>query len=221
MKYYLWINEAPEGPFEDWEILKKLTVRNIALDTLAYEDGNPKSKWIKVSEIPAIRWSEAEFPTNLRQPDSLWYYLREQNQVVGPVTSNGLQALAATGEVSPETLICRENSEAWIPHSDAFRPTAIPISASTSAPIADPNVANGASTRIAIILGVGILSFLYLFGSSHTPSSTTNRYKSSTAEGEAILKDMDSYNANPLRTQAERKEIERRMREYENKVYSK
>ena len=221
MKYYLWINEAQEGPFEDWEILKKLLDQNIHLDTLAYEEGNPKSKWIKVTEIPAIRWSETEFPTSLKQPDTLWYYLRDLNQVVGPITSNGLKALAATGEVSPETLICRESTEEWMPHSEAFRPTAIPISASTSAPIADPNAANGATTRITIILGVGILSFLYLFGSSHTPSSTTTKYRSSVAEGEAILKDMDSYNANPVRTQAERKEIEKRMREYENKVYSK
>jgi hypothetical protein len=57
MKYYLWINETQEGPYEDWEILKKLTDKLISEDTLACEDGAPEPKWIKVKEIPAIRWS--------------------------------------------------------------------------------------------------------------------------------------------------------------------
>ena len=72
-----------------------------------------------------------------------------------------------------------------------------------------PKAANGDILRAALILGAALL-FLYLYsiGSSH-------KSRSSIAEGEAILKDMDSYNANPVRTQAERKEIERRMREYD------
>ena len=57
MKYYLWINENQEGPYEDWEILKKLTAKVIPEGTLACEDGAPEPKWIKVTEIPAIRWS--------------------------------------------------------------------------------------------------------------------------------------------------------------------
>jgi hypothetical protein len=34
MKYYLWINETQDGPYEDWEILKKLTDKKITLETL-------------------------------------------------------------------------------------------------------------------------------------------------------------------------------------------
>lgn len=78
-----------------------------------------------------------------------------------------------------------------------------------------PKSLNGDILRAALMLGAALL-FLYFYsiGSSH-------KSKSSVAEGEAILKDIENYNANPLRTQAERKEIEKRMREYENKVYSK
>ena len=57
MNYYLWINETHSGPWEASEILKKLIDKIIPLETLACEEGVAPPRWIKVSEIPAIRSS--------------------------------------------------------------------------------------------------------------------------------------------------------------------
>jgi hypothetical protein len=55
-KYYLWINEAQDGPFEVWEILQKLIAKEISEDTPAYEEGASEPKWIKIIDIPGIRF---------------------------------------------------------------------------------------------------------------------------------------------------------------------
>jgi TPR repeat protein/DNA-directed RNA polymerase subunit RPC12/RpoP len=43
-----------------------------------------------------------------------WYYLSEENEVIGPVSETALSQLKACGEIKNETRICREGTEDWI-----------------------------------------------------------------------------------------------------------
>lgn len=43
-----------------------------------------------------------------------WYYLSEENEVIGPVSGPALRQLIACGEIKNETRICREGTEDWI-----------------------------------------------------------------------------------------------------------
>ena len=63
-------------------------------------------------------------------PEDKWYYSHGDNQVVGPISYAGLRALAASREITSDTLICREGSDAWIPFYQLTpaqpQPTALP-----------------------------------------------------------------------------------------------
>lgn len=43
-----------------------------------------------------------------------WYYINEENAVIGPVSETALRQLKACGEIKNETRICREGTEDWI-----------------------------------------------------------------------------------------------------------
>lgn len=221
MKYYLWINDTQEGPFEDSEILQKLSVQSINLDTLAYEVSGSNPNWIKVSEIPEIRSAEVKFATKPQPSSARWYYLNDRQQVAGPVRAEGLSELAGMKEISKETLICSEGTEIWIPYAEVFPQTN--ISTTNTSPRLNQNTANPSEIgRSALLVGFGILASIYILNCRSTSSlsaPTKNKSSERVAEGEALLEEMEKYNANPVRTQAERKDIERRVREYENKVY--
>ena len=221
MKYYLWINEAQEGPFEDWEILKKLLDQNINLDTLAYEEGGSNANWVKVSEIPEICWTETQIPTTPQLSSAHWYYVSDQQRVAGPVRAEGLKVLAGINEISKETLICSEGTETWIPYAQAFpqnQISTITISKNRKQNTENPFLAG------FFVLIICITALIFINSANSTSGTTVTKKSKSNAtvaEGEALLEEMEKYNANPRRTQAERKDIERRMHDYENRVYSK
>ena len=43
-----------------------------------------------------------------------WYYINDENEVIGPVSETALRQLKACGEIKNETRICREGTEDWI-----------------------------------------------------------------------------------------------------------
>lgn len=220
MKYYLWINEAQEGPFEDWEILQKVLDQNINLDTLAYEEGGSNPSWIKVSEIPAICWTESKMPPAPQPSNERWYYINDQQRVAGPARAEGLKVLAGINEISKETLICSEGSDTWIPYAQVFPQTQ--KSTIATSPTRKKNAENPFfAIFFALVVGMAVLIFINSTSSTSGTSIKRNKSNATVAEGEALLEEMEKYNANPRRTQAERKDIERRMQDYENRVYSK
>ncbi len=106
MKYYLWINENQEGPYEDWEILKKLTDQIISGDTLACEEGALEPKWIKVQEIPAIRWSSTfaakqhrSTPSIFASESSISYFSSSFGRVYSLLGIIGTVILALSGQI--------------------------------------------------------------------------------------------------------------------------
>jgi hypothetical protein len=56
-----------------------------------------------------------------------WYYVNAAEQQAGPVDDAGLEALGASGQITPETLIWREGMTDWLPCGEV-RPVAVPVS---------------------------------------------------------------------------------------------
>jgi DNA-directed RNA polymerase subunit RPC12/RpoP len=51
-----------------------------------------------------------------------WYYLSEENEVIGPVSETVLRELRACGGIKNETRVCREGTEDWIISTEVFDP---------------------------------------------------------------------------------------------------
>ena len=49
-----------------------------------------------------------------------WYYLNDNNEVIGPVTVAGIKALRAGGEIAANTILRQEGTDSWIAYSHAF-----------------------------------------------------------------------------------------------------
>lgn len=65
-----------------------------------------------------IREPSFSFPKE--ESPLFWYYLTEDKQTKGPVSSLGLQQLQKEGTIGEGTLVWNENFENWTPFNEAF-----------------------------------------------------------------------------------------------------
>jgi hypothetical protein len=153
--------------------------------------------------------------------EALWFYFRDQQDVVGPLSAEGLKALAASNEISPETPVCREGTESWISYSEAFPPETPSISAANHEAVVSPEVrflVNGCAVAVIIVS-----LFLIAFYEPPPPSDfarTEERIKrerivQALAKDEVLLKEVERFNADTAPSDGHRRAIEKQLRELE------
>ena len=72
--------------------------------------------------LPSVQPPTAPLPQPqpLQQPQADWYYLDQNRQPVGPVSTLQLQELCDQGHIAPSTYLWKEGMAAWQKQSECF-----------------------------------------------------------------------------------------------------
>lgn len=95
-----------------------------------------------------------------------WYYLTEENEVVGPVSEEALRSMLESGSLSPASQVCREGTEEWIELEAVLRvgisgPAAESQNRAVNAPVRK-NTNQSVKSRVDRKMGLGAGAFFVL-----------------------------------------------------------
>lgn len=132
MRYFLWIDDKKQGPYDEEHIRGLLDRRAVPPTTLALaEDGT--GDWAPTHLPSLIGPAKAESP--VAKP----YYILDAEETRGPFTIGQLRSMWSTGSITTKTMHCQEGDEQWRPLSSILHlieppPTVAPASVAISQP---------------------------------------------------------------------------------------
>lgn len=156
MRYFLWINDKKEGPYEPEQIRLILDKGEVAPVTLALpEDGT--DEWTP-TYLPGLI-EPAKPPVTVARP----YFIDQTGETKGPYTIRQLQSMWNAGSITGKTMYCQENDSEWRPLSMILEQLEPPVPAVVTQPsvvVVTPTKSRGVYIILGLFLGsLGIHNF--------------------------------------------------------------